>query len=267
MIRENEYLYLIRKPTGIASTRWDQSCMLDRFSSLELFSPTFDDLWGVAVAELFRSLVDECQIVPSSQSFEEILAFLSHEFSKEEEYGLRNRLDTPTSWRLYFAKNRDVFTHYPQRQQTQQIEKIYLCRVRWDPLRWAKKLLDLGESATYLSVGWTESCTISFPIAHHRHDPHCMISSATALWIKKLPKQSRGEIFRPQTQITRLTYDTVANESLVRVMIHQGVRHQIRVHLSTLGTPILGDTLYSKVPWDIPLQLVSAGRKKKSSWL
>lgn len=38
--------------------------------------------------------------------------------------------------------------------------------------------------------------------------------------------------------------DNSRNCSLVRVGLHTGRRHQIRVHLATLGNPILGDRLY-----------------------
>ena len=36
------------------------------------------------------------------------------------------------------------------------------------------------------------------------------------------------------------------NLSLLKLKLHTGRTHQIRVHLSHLGMPILGDTLYGK---------------------
>ena len=34
--------------------------------------------------------------------------------------------------------------------------------------------------------------------------------------------------------------------SIIKVIIQKGVRHQIRVHLSYLGLPIIGDKLYNE---------------------
>lgn len=41
-------------------------------------------------------------------------------------------------------------------------------------------------------------------------------------------------MFYPETSIEVIEYNQQANESLCRVMIHQGVRHQIRIHFATL---------------------------------
>ncbi len=43
----------------------------------------------------------------------------------------------------------------------------------------------------------------------------------------------------------RVLYDNEKNFSLVDVQLHTGRTHQIRVHLSELGFPLLGDSLYS----------------------
>ncbi len=40
--------------------------------------------------------------------------------------------------------------------------------------------------------------------------------------------------------------DEIKNKSLVEVKLHTGRTHQIRVHFSTLGHPLIGDKLYGK---------------------
>lgn len=48
------------------------------------------------------------------------------------------------------------------------------------------------------------------------------------------------------TQITALA--SCQNLSIVKAMPHTGRTHQIRVHLASLGFPVLGDSLYGKKP-------------------
>jgi tRNA pseudouridine32 synthase/23S rRNA pseudouridine746 synthase len=44
-----------------------------------------------------------------------------------------------------------------------------------------------------------------------------------------------------------------------RLRPETGKKHQLRLHMAHLGFPILGDTLYSGTPNDLPLQLLSCG--------
>lgn len=44
--------------------------------------------------------------------------------------------------------------------------------------------------------------------------------------------------------VSLIEYDKSKNHSLVKVFLHQGIRHQIRVQMSLIGHPILGDSLY-----------------------
>jgi 23S rRNA pseudouridine1911/1915/1917 synthase len=42
------------------------------------------------------------------------------------------------------------------------------------------------------------------------------------------------------------TLRTAGSRTLLRVMLHTGRKHQVRVHLSERGTPIVGDPMYGK---------------------
>jgi 23S rRNA pseudouridine1911/1915/1917 synthase len=43
-----------------------------------------------------------------------------------------------------------------------------------------------------------------------------------------------------------VSHDPGADESLVRVIIHKGARHQVRVHLASVGHPLVGDAVYGE---------------------
>lgn len=122
---------------------------------------------------------------------------------------------------------------------------------------------NIGNDGFYASVHQdTQDIVLRFPIMHHRHDDERMVSCQTTEGMKKLASQGRGNILEIASVVTPLSYDPVSNTSIVRVLIHQGVRHQIRVHLATLGNPIIGDKLYgSRYANASVLQLVSAGAR------
>jgi 23S rRNA-/tRNA-specific pseudouridylate synthase len=50
-------------------------------------------------------------------------------FTKEQEYGLLNRLDNATSGFLYFAKNKDFYDKFKKLQKEEKIEKVYYAKV------------------------------------------------------------------------------------------------------------------------------------------
>ncbi len=52
--------------------------------------------------------------------------------------------------------------------------------------------------------------------------------------------------------------DEIDNVSIVKCVLETGRTHQIRVHLSHLGHPILGDTLYGNKNTNVPRQLLHA---------
>ena len=65
------------------------------------------------------------------------------------------------------------------------------------------------------------------------------------------------------SEVALRTYDIATNQSIVRVNISSGRKHQIRIHLANAGWPLIGDRLHGKagdLPADQPvppLQLCS----------
>lgn len=75
-------------------------------------------------------------------------------------------------------------------------------------------------------------------------------------WIAKNERRRRMEVVaqnNPKAQEARLTYRTLATArdvSLLKVRLETGRKHQIRLQLSNLGHPILGDAKYdAQIPF------------------
>lgn len=119
-----------------------------------------------------------------------------------------NRLDRNTSGIVVFAKNEYIQECLIKQMKTKELKKEYLAI--------AKGVLE------------SKSGTLNFPIARKEGS------------IIERTVSSDGD-----SAITH--YDVVKefnNLSLVHIVLETGRTHQIRVHFSHIGHPILGDTLY-----------------------
>lgn len=119
-----------------------------------------------------------------------------------------NRLDRNTSGIVLFAKNEYIQECLIKQMKTKELKKEYLAI--------AKGILE------------SKSDTLNFPIARKEGS------------IIERTVSSDGD-----SAITH--YDVVKefnNLSLVHIVLETGRTHQIRVHFSYIGHPILGDTLY-----------------------
>ncbi|MDH5661185.1 MAG: RNA pseudouridine synthase [Gammaproteobacteria bacterium] len=59
------------------------------------------------------------------------------------------------------------------------------------------------------------------------------------------------------SHVSLLQYDDINNQSLLQVEIETGRKHQIRLHLSEAGFPVVGDRLFGDDNNDIDLQLTA----------
>lgn len=127
--------------------------------------------------------------------------------------GAVHRLDNGTSGILLFAKTKKAYLQLRDDFSSGRVTKKYTALV-------------LGEAPHEL--------TIDSPLIHDPKEPKKM----------KLAQKDDKKAQPAKSIVTRLKVFQGGKYSLVEVEIETGVRHQIRLHLASIGHPIAGDTLY-----------------------
>jgi 23S rRNA pseudouridine1911/1915/1917 synthase len=131
------------------------------------------------------------------------------------EAGLVHRLDRETSGVLLAARTPAAYAGLRRQFTRRRVRKEYLALVAGDVARPA---------------------TIRTPIAHDRRHPARMRVAPDPQSQEQLRARPAETAYRPEIRYGAAT--------LLRVIIHTGVRHQIRVHLASIGHPIVGDRVY-----------------------
>ena len=201
---EDKYFYYFRKPCGIPSTYGNEKCFLDYL------------------------------IVSDDKNIQAIMLWQRKFFSKQDEYGLVNRLDNDTTWLLYIAKTPLFKDKYKQAQKDWKIEKYYVADV-------------------YGKFPENEKF-ISYPITHHKFSSDRMVVISDT---KQTGKIDTKRIQNAKTFVQFLYYDEKTNTSTLLVTISKWVRHQIRAHLSSIWFPIVWEKIYIKKPSNEDLHLYS----------
>ena len=217
---QDRNFYYFWKPAGLASSRWKSVSFLDLMCDENLN-------WDIR------------DIVQSQIGF----------FWKEKELWLLNRLDWPTTWLLYFAKNPKIYNRFRELQKEWKVDKFYVAVVYWNIQKW------INENGN----------VISYPIMHHRYNDDRMVVIRLD-WDSSKWKWNLHEV---ETEISEVEYDEKENLSTIVVKIHKWIRHQIRTHLSAIWYPICGDKIYCKSKnqnFD-KLQLFSVGIRVESDIL
>tara|TARA_S200000501_G_scaffold364879_1_gene397598 strand:- start:194 stop:1156 length:963 start_codon:yes stop_codon:yes gene_type:complete len=129
--------------------------------------------------------------------------------------GIIHRLDKDTSGALIIAKNVAVQTNLVQQLQNRVIFRGYLALVFGEP---------------------NSTGTIDSPIGRHPRDR------------KKMAVRSTNFAKKAVTHYKKITTGELDGNlvSLIKCELETGRTHQIRVHLSSIGFPIVGDQVYGK---------------------
>ncbi len=126
-----------------------------------------------------------------------------------ERPGIVHRLDKETSGLMIVAKSDSAFQSLSTMFSERTIKKEYIALV---------------SGITQLNSG-----TINKPIGRHPVKRHMMAVTA------------KGRFAKTDWELIEKFNNII---SLLRIQLHTGRTHQIRVHLSNMGYPILGDTTY-----------------------
>lgn len=226
-IYQNEHCYFFRKPANIASTYGKQESYMDLI---------FDE-WDLSIytapppfATAYISQLDIHTVTDVAAP--ELIKQLKDIYTRDQEYGLVNRLDTLTAWFLYFAKTPDIYTRWKELQQQGRIHKHYIAWVDIWTQPWQKNAY---------------SREITTSIAHHKNGKkmlactHELMSTRRKQKIKGNPLDAMTEILSYQTHPD---YPNKKHIQLAHICIQKGRRHQIRCHLASEWEPILGDEIY-----------------------
>ncbi|MBL7684766.1 MAG: RluA family pseudouridine synthase [Deltaproteobacteria bacterium] len=140
------------------------------------------------------------------------------------EAGLLHRLDRETSGLVLLARHREVYDFFRNEFEAHRVEKEYRA--------WVEGVF--SEKAGVLDQ----------PIQHHPKNK------------KKMQVSVEGRPAHTQYEVL----DCDGKNSILKIQITTGVRHQIRVHLAHCGHPLLGDTLYGAKPIEPPRFFLHASR-------
>jgi len=170
--------------------------------------------------------------------WKELRELLAFEIASGGQVSIVNRLDRETSGLVLVAKTALAARRFGLLMQKQRLRKEYLAIV-WGWPQWERYVVDA---------------------ALDRQGKH----QQSAVWLKQMiypagaPAQTE---FRVERRFVRPT--SSGNEfSLIRAIPRTGRTHQIRVHLSSVGHPIVGDKIYGPGE-QLYLQFIETGWTSK----
>lgn len=138
--------------------------------------------------------------------------------------GIVHRLDKDTSGVMLVAKTADMYEYLKDAFADRRVKKNYLALVFGVPDK-AHGFIDapLGKSKADFRKYTTKDMVESKP---------------------SLTEYRVLEVLSLKSQVSSLGSDAVDKTALISVDLHTGRTHQIRVHMASLGHPLMGDALY-----------------------
>jgi len=152
--------------------------------------------------------------------WKELRELLAFEIASGGQVSIVNRLDRETSGLVLVAKTAAAARRFGLLMQKQRLRKEYLAII-WDWPEWDEKIVDA-------------------PL--DRQGKH----QQSAIWLKQMIHPA-GAAAQTELRVERRFVRSTPSGnkfSLIRAIPRTGRTHQIRVHLSSVGHPIVGDKIY-----------------------
>jgi 23S rRNA pseudouridine1911/1915/1917 synthase len=171
--------------------------------------------------------------------WQELRGLFAFEIAAGGQVSIVNRLDRETSGLVLVAKKADVARRFGLLMQRRQLKKEYLAIV-WGWPEWPGKIVNaplVRQGKHQRSAIWLKQ------MIHPDGAPAQTEFRVEQRFIRSIGR-ARPQPARSGDGAPRESAREAGKFSLIRAIPHTGRTHQIRVHLSSIGHPIVGDKIY-----------------------